>query len=96
MLDHPFGLSARGSKQKKLIVSLIEYISEVRALMDINVIFGWSKISNDTAPMVARSFGHIQLIGQEIIFNRLGSLAAKGLVPEFNLIQNTLTFAASM
>jgi hypothetical protein len=56
MLDHPFGLSARGSKQKKLIVSLIEYISEVRALMDINVIFGWSKISNDTAPMGARRF----------------------------------------
>ena len=42
------------------------------------------------------SFGYIQLIGQEIIFNRLSSLAAKGLVPEYNLIQNALTVAARM
>ena len=56
MLDHPFGLSARGSKQKKLIVSLIEFISGFSALMDINGILGWSKISNDTAPMDARKF----------------------------------------
>ena len=82
MLDHPFGLSARGSKQKKLIVSLIEFISDVRALMDIKGIFDGSKISNIKAPMVARSFGHIHLIGQEIVFNRLGSLAVKGLVPD--------------
>jgi hypothetical protein len=49
--------------------------------MDINGIYGESKISNITAPMGAGSFGHIQLIGQEIIFNRLSSLAAKILVP---------------
>ena len=40
MLDHTFGLSARGSKQKKLIVSLLEFISVVSVLMDINVTFG--------------------------------------------------------
>jgi hypothetical protein len=46
--------------------------------------------------MGASIFGHIQLNGQKIIFNRLGSLAAKGLVPEYNPIQNALTFAARM
>jgi hypothetical protein len=50
--------------------------------MDVNGTFGGSKISNIKAPMGARSFGHIQLIGQEVIFNRLSSLAAKGLVPD--------------
>jgi hypothetical protein len=64
--------------------------------MDINSTFGASKISNIAAPIGARSFGQILLIGQEIIFNRLSSLAAKGLVPEYNLIQNTLTVAARM
>ena len=67
MLDHPFGLSARGSKQKKLIVSLIEIISGVRALMDINGTFDGRNISNITAKTSANSLGHIQLIGQEVI-----------------------------
>jgi hypothetical protein len=64
--------------------------------VDINGTFGGSKISNIRATMGASIFGHIQLNGQEVIFNRLSSLAAKGHVPEYNLIQNTLTVAARM
>jgi hypothetical protein len=43
-----------------------------------------------TALMGASSFGHIQLIGREVIFNRLSSLAAIILVSGNNMIQEAL------
>ena len=50
--------------------------------MDINGIFGWSKISNDTAPMDARRFWTYPINWIEVIFNRLSSSAAKKLLPD--------------
>ena len=59
-------------------------------------IFGRSKISNFTAPIGAGSFGHIQLIGQEVIFNWSGSFAAIRIRSGQLIIQDALTVAASM
>ena len=64
--------------------------------MDINGNFSKSKISTIKAISGANSLGHIQLIGQEVIFNQSGSFAANRLVPGQIIIQGIVIMAARM
>ena len=92
----PLACRPGAPSKKKLIVSLIEIISGVRALMDINGTFDGRNISNITAKASANSLGHIQLIGQEVIFNRLSSLATIRFLIGQAIIQCIVTIAAWM
>jgi p-aminobenzoyl-glutamate transporter AbgT len=64
--------------------------------MDINGNFSKSKISTIRAISGANSLGHIQLIGQEVIFSQSVSFAANRFLTGQIIIQGIVIMAARM
>jgi hypothetical protein len=90
----PIGRGLQAKKANSLINWICEFFIEFK--WTLIVLSVKAKFQILQLLWLSEGFGQILLIGQEIIFNLLSSLAAKGLVPEYNLIQNALTVAARM